>query len=131
MPSVKKAMKEMKAIKPMKGGPVVKAMKATTVAKTKDHFAIPKKLVQWDMVLHCTGPGCPSWIFHRKIGTHNNCQVCGRPWIQSYMDGGSMLWQQLATTKKKAKETAIKAMKSKKDAMKKGQAMKTTKMKAK
>lgn len=131
MPSVKKAMKEMKSTKPMKSTPVVKSMKATTVGKTKGHFAIPKKLDQWDMVLHCTGPGCPSWIFHRKIGTNTSCQICGRPWIQSYMDGGSMLWHQLASSKKKAKETAIKAKKSKKDAMKKGQAMKTTKMKAK
>jgi hypothetical protein len=69
----------------------------------------PERLLTWDMVLHCTNPGCGSWVFQRKVGFHASCAICGQPWIQSFNQGGSMLWRDLpknhiAMKAKKAKE---------------------------
>ena len=107
-----KAMKKatMKSMKAMKNA-TMEAMKASSAMKkpaAAQEEPEPERLLVWNMVLHCTNPGCGSWVFQRKVGFHASCTICGQPWIQSFNQGGSMLWRDLPKNK-----MAMKAQKAK------------------
>ena len=108
MKTMKKAtMKSMNAMK----NATMDAMKASSAMKkpaAAQEEPEPDRLLVWNMVLHCTNPGCGSWVFQRKVGFHACCTICGQPWIQSFNQGGSMLWQDLPKNQMAKKANAAK-----------------------
>ena len=64
----------------------------------------------YDCVLQCQKPGCPSWIFLRKLGYHTKCSMCGTSWSKSYPMGCTTHQELMAT--KAMKEKPMKAMKA-------------------
>ena len=85
----------------------------------------------YDCVLQCQKPGCPSWIFLRKLGYHTKCSMCKTSWSKSY-PMGCTTHQELMATKamKKKPMKAMKATKTKenKNAMMTMKAMKAIKL---
>ena len=63
----------------------------------------------YDCVLQCQKPGCPSWIFLRKLGYHTKCSMCGTSWSKSYPMGCTTHQELMAT--KAMKKKPMKAMK--------------------
>ena len=57
------------------------------------------KLVPGDptwWTLHCTTPGCPSWVYVAKTASpdYQNCNQCGQPWTTSWKQrgGATQVW---------------------------------------
>ena len=73
----------------------------------------------YDCVLQCQKPGCPSWIFLRKLGYQPKWAMCKTSWSKSYPMGCSTHQELMAkkamkkkTTKGQEKKNAMKAMKA-------------------
>ena len=83
----------------------------------------------YDCVLQCQKPGCPSWIFLRKLGYHTKCSMCGTSWSKSYPMGCTTHQELMATKAMKKKPMKATKTKENKNAMMTMKAMKATKTK--
>jgi len=43
------------------------------------------------LALHCTKPGCKSWVWFHKLYHKSHCSLCGQRWFQSFTDQGCQL----------------------------------------